>query len=1395
MKTIAHFFRTLTLRQATSLLLAVCILHLNVTSATAMSGADPQTGNVSVGPIAAEGVTTVTVNAGADAAKAIINWQDLNISEKQTLQFIRDGGAFVVLNRDMQSSATQINGTILGNQGHIILINQNGIIFGPTASVQAAKFTAGAMTVSDQDFLTQDALKFVVTDGAVKNLGSITAEQVALIGREVINRGTIQTPAGGFVLLASADEVYLAESQTSPVRVRLSSDADAPAAVVNDTEGTIKAPEGTIVLAAGDLYVQALDGLGGLGASVETGSGQVAQLGTLSADSETGDAGNIALTAGRQVVLGQESRTTANAAGTGSGGDIIVYSPQAAFFREGARVEAKGGSEAGSGGFFELSGKEYLDMKGDIDLTAENGESGTFLIDPKNIKIVADEPEEGTFHDSTDIWEPWDGSGNDLQYSSLPISRLEHYLSYSSVILETDDNNPHSAQSGWVWFDAGRSLRNGESTSLTVNADNWIKMDSGIQFNRNNHITLNAKTDIIVNAPLTTHGSINLNADKDIQVNATLIAGLRMNLTADADHNVAGDLKTASGAALISGGTIDLRGNDIDLMDDVLAGGSLFITGRDCTAPAPVWGNIHAHGVLAAGGNIEISATGEEKVSQWVPTGPGSGYYRTTTQYIPGTITLDGDVVAGGSILLYNDTYTTNVSGNGVTFQAGRDILLKNDNAGPTAMDNCTFLRGDEYLALIAGGQIHAENTLIEVSGSTLKLQHTPDLDLKNFIFANQNNTDLIANSTGGAVIAVDAANGGKDENAADQWQSIESTALSDITLQGTDTIRTRSLHSYQGNIQAVSDSDDLLGSGPITADKGNITLRAADDIVLSSDVTAGGNIRMDASDDTISLAGNTRAGGYIHLTANTKLNGFGEQLLEAGRYIRADGFLRKCTAGDLRLLGGGFDELYRSIDLRYSGQGPAVSTHQGNLWMLGRYNIQVSGDITTFGPDCTGALPSFGCSLYGPWPTGGVLMLSTEGRLYTEYADGLNVNITGSSDHYADLGVQLPLVNVDSPFEQMNRLAIALVSADDLILGPAGSLNAFGRYYDDVDDRQSLFLLDEPAEIGGYGRNPGDAFDAAIYAASTTGNVFVNMSTQILSCSDIPQPASIPPAVPAANGISFPQTPKGAMVIDAYDTVTFGTIFKMSLAGNGITSRVGDRLEVVSRISEWLSSAYGRLPYADPAEGEGPFPAGYAYVLRGAGLENADITDGRAWVLEGPSAAAAAGEVPPLYRPEEPRLSGCPAEMDAAAAELGISSDQIHVAVANSLALNPTLNPCQACAQLITAATILRDMDGSRTAALAAVFEQLAPSDMPFTPEMGAAIAAAISQNAQADSRYASALEYVEAFVQYVTVVDRQLRAPIDDPVTFAMNRYGTRLAEAGNENIVAFLLMQVQQ
>ncbi|HOQ05971.1 MAG TPA: filamentous hemagglutinin N-terminal domain-containing protein [Anaerohalosphaeraceae bacterium] len=1198
MKTFAQSLSALTVRQATSALLIVCTLHLNIAQVRAMSGADPQTGNVSVGPIAAEGVTTVTVNAGTGSAKAVINWQDLNISDKQTLQFVRDGGAFVVLNRDLQSSATRIDGTILGNQGHIIVINQNGVVFGPTASVQAAKFTAGAMTISDQDFLTQDTLKFIVTDGAVKNLGTITAEQVALIGREVINRGIIQTPAGGFVLLASADEVYLAENQTSPVRVRLASAPETSALAVNEEGGKIEAPAGTIILAAGDLYVQALDDLKGLGASVQTETGRVGQFGTVSADAQEGDGGRIALTAGEAVVLGSESITSANAAENGDGGQVIVFSPQAALFSQDAQIRAKGGSESGDGGFVEVSGRQAIELWGHVDTTAVNGKTGTFLIDPSNIQI-----DSVTSPNMT-----WNGfqffqNGTWSSTQHLSYAWIQNQLALSNVEITTHPGGT-AAQQGWIW------------------------VRHSILWDTNTALTLNANSRIWIEAPITNSGSGAFSAVTD---------GLNA-----------------------PGGSIYVR-------DDITAG-SIRLNAGDPTLTTDIKSHVfieNGSNLTATEGNLEIAA--RENIS------------------------IDGNLQANqGSVLI----------------QADSDLLGFGDITASGTIDS-------------------AQNT--ELTGRNITVNQI---------------------SAGG-----------------------------DIVLKGWEDV------GYGGGV--------VTTTGDLNSASGNV------DISIKTTPNIGGKFVESVNydpDGLIRLGGNTYAAGDINLHNNTWVNGNGEQILLAGRTLQAEGFVRKCTAGDLWLIGLGFDELYRSINLLYDDYGPALSTHQGNLWVIGQYDIQVAGDVTTFGPDCCGWSPTPGC-FYGVWPTGGVLLYSMTGRIYTDDLDGLNVNITGSSDHWGGLGIFNPLYyfNSDIQYEQFDRLAIAVISADDLVLGPSSSLNAFGRYYDDVDDRDSLLLVDGPAEIGGYDRNPGEPFDAAIYTASTDGNVQINMSTQIRSCQAMPAlyALMVDEGPDGKVPVDESGTAKGAMVIDAYDTITFGTNFKNSLAGNGITSDVGGRLEVVSRITEWLSDAYGRLPYADPAEGEGPFPAGYNYVFRGAGLENPEITDGRAWVLEDP--AAPAGEVAPLYRPEEPRLGGCPLEMDAAAAELGIHSDQLQVAIANSLALNPTLNPCSACAQLITAANILKDSE--RMTAVAAVFEQIAPADMPFTPEMGAAIASAFSQNAQTDSRYASAMEFVDAFVRYVTILDRQIQAPIGDPVTFALNRYGTSLLETGNSNITAYLLTQIQQ
>ena len=164
-----------------------------------------------------------------------------------------------------------------------------------------------------------------------------------------------------------------------------------------------------------------------------------------------------------------------------------------------------------------------------------------------------------------------------------------------------------------------------------------------------------------------------------------------------------------------------------------------------------------------------------------------------------------------------------------------------------------------------------------------------------------------------------------------------------------------------------------------------------------------------------------------------------------------------------------------------------------------------------------------------------------------------------------------------------------------------------------------------------------------------------------------------------------------------------------------------------------------------------------------------------------------------PLARFQIPTIEGCPQLMQAAAIELGITGETIQVRMGNVLALNPTIQPCQACATLIDAARILRDEDGSRMAAMIQVFDALAPADAPFTPEMAASIVMAF-EGAAEGTLYASVMEYIDAFVQYVAVMDTDLGSPVGDSVAFVMEKYGAGITGSDNGNIGAFVATRLE-
>ncbi|MCI0499486.1 MAG: filamentous hemagglutinin N-terminal domain-containing protein [Planctomycetales bacterium] len=576
---------------------------------------------------------------------------------------------------------------------------------------------------------------------------------------------------------------------------------------------------------------------------------------------------------------------------------------------------------------------------------------------------------------------------------------------------------------------------------------------------------------------------------------------------------------------------------------------------------------------------------------------------------------------------------------------------------------------------------------------------------------------------------------------------TVEIGAAGEAALRsGSTTTADEAIHIGAGKVRL---EDTLTSDGALTIDAdygvnalAGITSQeamkiSADSVQVRGDVVSGETAAITA--DNLYSKGDITAQDDLLLDADTTL--WGEQ----DQHIRSEASVK--SAGTISKIQG------------------------GNLHLSAAEDVRLDGDVSAVE--------------YGN--KGGVSVIAETGKIHTgDGTDTLNVAITGySNDITEDAGVPLP--------GGEGKAAIVLQSHDTLKLGADASLTAEGFYLssdDDpfwgVDDRTSMDWLAEDGEfIGGHERDEGIASDVAIYIGSETGNVEV--STVHVQTA---QPGSAERTDNQTEVVSGPAT----VVFDAYDTVTMPSVETVmdSRKGEGSENNFRNfRLEADSRITEWLYQAVenGTLPYASEPEAVKEMLE-QDYVLRGAGLDNPAINDGRAWVLENPPAQAAA----PLPARELPELEGCPVEMDAVANELGINSDDIQFLMHNALAANPNLQPCQACQRVMIAVGALRDEDGARFAAMNRIFNSIAPIDAPFTPEVSAAVTTALADMADSNPDYALAADYIDAFVDYVAVVNGQLKAPVGDPVVYTLNKYGQSLMSADNQNILSYLVARVE-
>ncbi|MHC5061671.1 MAG: filamentous hemagglutinin N-terminal domain-containing protein [Planctomycetota bacterium] len=1397
-----NIFRKLRYRKVKFLItyFLVCCLFFNVPLSVVLADValtDVVNGNITVNT--GGNTTNMTASDGA-----IGQFSDFDIASNQSVICTQPNAAARALFEVFSGDGTQIYGRFEAT-GSVYLHDAAGILIGPGAVINMNQFVASSLGISHEDFLNGQDI-FAGGNAAVINQGNISAEKVALIGKKVLNTGTITSP-NGYVVMAAGDKVVLSQPGSNVIvelaSVDVSAGADAAAADMAEVtnEGTIDAQDGMIVLAAGDIFSKALN-LGTLsaeGGTVSAKAARVGQFGNINTDSSEGDGGSVNLTATEVVALGHDSVTTANAGTNGDGGEVIVYSPDTALFRSGAKIEVKGGAESGNGGFVEISGRKHVEVQGTADRTAANGENGMLLIDPTNILITDNDVDDPGWTD--------DDFAPTTTGSEIDIDTLEGHLALGDTTISTTSD---LSEEGNVTFAAKRLLRDGpgggSGNSLTVNAEGDInlKNNSGINLTGGGGAELNAggtvnlsaniwADDVTINADVEVYGSYNRRIDagtgtltvsgdisKEGDGKLTLAGNSGINLAGDitgeatnsivlentvyanggGDQNfdaqtgilwAKGDInKNTPGNLALAGASVALDGN-VDVDNNLDLNGSVFVAGDKTLAAG---GNLHADSALSGSGNLNVSADNialDDEVS-------AAGNLTLTGA---GDVDVQGDITTtnGGNIDIYSSDNTTHLSG--YLVQADGDITLHNN----TELDRSGTQKID------AAGRLTADGNITKTTNGMMMLR------------GRSNGIDLNGNvdSEAGSLMIMDEFTAAGDLRADDYLEMFKAGGF-----DGAD----QSVHSESSYVAAhqtltkttTGDLEITVGSGgpeyfrQITLD-GDVTVNDGSLIVGGIEEIQAG--QGDESMPDLYVYADLSATEDVSIFADTEFYGgfytreTVDQSVEAqSGKLATYGSLHKTTPGDLTLKSGYDGSAQDAIDLNYAGPGNGVSTSAGNIIIEGKGDIQIGVDLITTLNSPTG-------DIYkepGTGEPGGVSIISTNGKIYTETAedDSLNVTIEGYSDHATDTGVDLPYGE--------GKAAIVVMSKEDLKLGEDNFLNAEGIYYgDEVDDRPGVGFLAEAANIGGHDRDQGLPMDVAIYAASTEGNVEAKGGMAVT----FPFPK---------NAEAAELTTGATTVLDAYDTVSF------TIEAIKPFPAATFNLEVSSRKTEWLNDAVDNatLPYADDPEFmDTVLGDNYDYVLRGAGLDNTEIQDGRAWVLENPEekppepphldAIAYYEDRPPFELTEE-----CPALMAWATEELELEGG-IQGYLAGAYVYTTDLQACEMCARLRDAATILADEDGAQIAALGTVINEFVAPPMPISAEQMASIGQALALHTDDGTHYAAAGQWLDSLVEYIGILNSEIGWSMAESVAFATTKYAAPATAEADVTVMAYIETQL--